>query len=163
MDTVSALLEAGADINALDRNKSAAIVEAVKNGRLDVTRFLLERKADPNEGLQSMDVRSPLLIMAVREMNPEMVKLLIRSGADVNLRTEDGFSALHAAVSRNFVGIDTNDEKMKKRREILEALLVAKADPHVKNAQGRTPLESAQKNEDQEAANLLRKFTEKKP
>lgn len=60
----------------------------------------------------------------------EIVRTLLRRGADPNARTERDVSALHLA---SFFG----------RRDIASLLLDAGADPLVEDAFGRTPAEAA--------------------
>jgi ankyrin repeat protein len=66
---------------------------------------------------------------------------LIREGADVNVRAANDQTPLHVAVTCESFGT-------------LVALLRGKADPHLKDKQGRTP---AQLTQDEETIRLLEK------
>jgi uncharacterized protein len=48
MDAVKALLDAKADINAVDSDENNALTLAILNTHYDLTRFLIDRGADPN-------------------------------------------------------------------------------------------------------------------
>lgn len=64
------------------------------------------------------------LMYAVLNERTETVKLLLSSGADVNYRSRDGFTALHFAAAKN-TGPD-----------IIRMLLKAGADPRIKTSFG---------------------------
>lgn len=59
--------------------------------------------------------------------DPEMVRLLLRNGADPNVRDEQGETPLHIAVRHNV-------------KRSADLLLAAGADPLAANAEQRTPL-----------------------
>ena len=48
MDSVRALLEAGADVNQVNGDKLSPLVTAIMNGHLDLAKYLLDHGADPN-------------------------------------------------------------------------------------------------------------------
>jgi uncharacterized protein len=47
-DTARALVEAGANVNALNGDKYSALVMAITNGHLDMAKYFLDHGADPN-------------------------------------------------------------------------------------------------------------------
>ena len=71
-------------INAVDENHVTALRFTAQYGHLDLSRFLLERGADPN--IRAHDKIDPLL-SAVEQGHKETVQLLLANGANVNTRT----------------------------------------------------------------------------
>jgi ankyrin repeat protein len=80
---VSRLVEAGADVNAVNRYNVAPISLAVLGDDATLVRLLLEAGAAPNtltgEG-------EPVLLTAAWRGQPDVVRALVDGGADVNLR-----------------------------------------------------------------------------
>lgn len=74
---------------------------------------------------------------AVQNMHLEVLKTLIELGADVNKRCELGQTPLHQAL---MVG-----DRITKNESIVNCLISAKANPHLKNHFGQTPIYFAQK------------------
>ncbi len=92
----------GVDINALVALvEGTALTVAVFNGRKDLARFLLDRKADVNK--PSEKEWTPLIAAALASTRPsdvchdDIVLMLIRKGADVHAKTKDGDTALMMA------------------------------------------------------------------
>jgi len=83
LERVSALLDAGIDINALDRYGQTAVMNAAHNGHSEVVRLLAERGGDLDHtakfGLSA-------LMLAVIADHPEVVRVLVHAGADTRLR-----------------------------------------------------------------------------
>lgn len=122
---VTALLEAGANVNTADDSGDTALCSAVRLGYTDIAAFLLERGADPNMGataplhyaIQSRrrdlvdlliargadveardDLREPALVAAARVDSADIVALLLKNGASVRNVDARGWGPLHAAA-----------------------------------------------------------------
>ena len=104
-EIVKLLLNKGADVNLKTNDGSTALMAAAFGGYSDIVRLLLEKGARVNEGAQSFNQGgfwgswpspSPLTLMAARG-DIETVKLLLDKGADVNLKTDLGLTALNEA------------------------------------------------------------------
>src|SRR5260221_619896 len=89
---VRTLLDAGADVNATCHNGSAVQFAAAK-GDAVMLRLLLGRGARTD----AVSGQAPLLMAAANE-HTETVRALVEAGADVNIRDENGVTALLVAA-----------------------------------------------------------------
>ena len=85
LDTVEALLAAGARVDAVTRYGVRPLALAVENGNAAVVRRLLAAGADPNG---SQPGGETVLMTAARTGDPETIRALIAQGADVAAREE---------------------------------------------------------------------------
>lgn len=97
LESVKALVAAGADVNA-GRGNGAAPLFWAANGPLDVLVWLLDHNADPNATRGSPDRRTPLMEAAVFGATAN-ARALLDWGADVNARTARGTALIWAAGS----------------------------------------------------------------
>jgi ankyrin repeat protein len=96
VDTMSALLDEGADPDARDRGAGwTPLLHAIHKRKLDAVRVLLASGANPNARTR---VFTPL-IMAAAEPDPSFVRLLLAYGAEPGARGFGGATALSQAVS----------------------------------------------------------------
>lgn len=91
---VSLLLKSGAEITP-DHTIDAATAKI----DLCITRSLLNYGADPNA--QNKSFRQTAIHMAAYHDRTDVARLLIRAGADINLRDKHGFGPISCAISRN--------------------------------------------------------------
>ncbi len=97
MDTVKAMMAAGADVNAASKNGTTALMAAAAQGHLDIARFLVENGADVNArttetftlgGVPFSKGTTPLS-QAAHGGYADVVAFLIEHGADVNAKDDD--------------------------------------------------------------------------
>ena len=121
---VSAMLDAGADVNAQILGEGTALVNAAEEGHLDVVRLLLDRGANPN--LMVRGEGSPLT-SAAGEGHLAIVDLLLQRGADVSLVAEGDETALIQAAGEGHLdivkllvsrGADVNQGVMAERYDV---------------------------------------------
>jgi ankyrin repeat protein len=127
----------------LQMAQQITLLRAACAGRTDEVRALLDRGANPNNGL-SLE-REPILVCAVHNGHLETVRLLISRGADVNASYDsDGRAALGEAASAGLV-------------EIVKVLLENGAHPEkgTRGATGGTPLMNAANRGHVEAVKVL--------
>ena len=96
-DTVRQLVDAGADVNAIDQDGNPFLQQAVWRDHVAVARVLIDAGADVN-AKDSED--NPLLHEAIWWGHLEVAQVLIDAGADVNAKDTDGNPLLHEAIWR---------------------------------------------------------------
>ena len=139
-DMAAMLLEAGANPNAYDRYKRTPLHSAVRRNDLQNVTALLAKKAIPD--MQDKDGETPLYQAVTEEGGAALADALLKGGANPNLAAgKNRRSPLHAA--RNSV--------------TAALLLMAKADPNARDAEGATPLHLAAHRNDAATVRLLLK------
>ncbi|XP_012582889.1 PREDICTED: ankyrin repeat and SOCS box protein 3 isoform X2 [Condylura cristata] len=93
---VQILLEAGADPNETTLEETTPLFLAVENGQIDVLRLLLRRGANVN-GSHSMCGWNALHQAAFQE-NAEIIKLLLKKGANKECQDDFGITPLFVAA-----------------------------------------------------------------
>jgi len=120
-EEVSLFLAAGFSPDIKDKKGIPLLGLSARNGQLNVLKLLLRSGAQVN--LIAEDRGSTALLDSAIERNKDMVKILIEAGADVNVQSKDGQTALVVVVG-------AGDE------ELAEILVKAGADPDIKDALG---------------------------
>jgi len=133
-------LQAGCDVNAVDKFGRCAIHYAAKRGYVKCLRRLITCGASLD--VLSKDGMSPLM-EAVKKSQLEATKILVQAGANVNLRNEEkGETAIHyAACSSDF--------------ECVEVLVQAKANLNAQDLAGNTALILGVKRSDEKVLKSL--------
>jgi len=168
--SISALLARGFDANTMGPNGQQGLIEALTEPSLAAAQVLLDwPKTDVNALNRSGE--SPLMIAAIKG-HEAMAKKLIDRGADVN---KTGWTPLHYAASagqlpiirlllENHAYIDA--ESPNKTTPLMMAamygtaasvklLIEEGADPQLKNEQGLTAIEFAQRANRDDVANAI--------
>lgn len=151
-ETVDLLLKKNVDVNVPGSYKAiknqSPLYQSIIKGDFELARELLKRKADPN--LADSDGGLPLAEVVIRsDADPEFVKLLIESGADVNKQEANGSNALIYAASNKSLNPEA-------REKIVRLLLASGADKSIKNKNGEDALFWAQKMGNEKVAEMLR-------
>ena len=84
---VLALLDAGADIDALDKHGQTALMNAAHRGDATLVQALVTRGANLNH---TAKYRLTALMLAVIAHRPEVVRILVAAGADREIRGSKG-------------------------------------------------------------------------
>lgn len=173
IELVKFLLENGAEVNPKNFQESALyLVCRPEPVYLDIARLLLSHGAIIYE--QAGYRRKPLLVEACRYA--DLVRLLLESGASVNVKETNGETALHAAcfygnldsvkalvehgaeinITSN-TGLTPLHEACRQRKNpgVVAFLLEKKANINAKTEQGETPITLAAFNTSFEAVKLL--------
>ena len=157
VETLSLILNAGADIRATNNDGQTALMKAVAldhrynpSARLPMIELLLNKGADINA--KDKDGRTPLLHSVVQHMSeaggiishPEVVKLLLERGADIKASDARGNNALITTV-----GVWQGP------LEIVRLLLSKDIDVNAQNKSGTTALMVAAEKGKQDVVTLL--------
>jgi len=94
IETLKALIDAGADVNARNQMNATALLWAA--GDPEKSRLLIDRGADVKA--QSKQGRTPLMVAAMRRGNSAIVELILSKGVDIQARDRLGATALNLAA-----------------------------------------------------------------
>lgn len=109
--------------------------------------------------------RDTPLIVAAESGQKKMVSLLLKKGADPNLKGGGGYTALHAAAKGSLLSSSfwrlgeseaERDERELKYESVIRFLLAAGADKTLRNGDKRTPYEEALHHKNSRAAKILK-------
>lgn len=155
---VAKILQEGADVNQLDKFNHTPLHYA----NVDTAKLLLDADADVNArqtDRPSGDYGCTPLHYAAEDNNIELIKLLIAHGANVNMATERGWTALHMAYDNIDTikvlleaGADVNAQDHVHGNtvlhhqtdiEVVKLLIDAKVNVNLQNKRGKTALHYA--------------------
>jgi uncharacterized protein len=125
----SLLLEQPEVICTLSADGFTALHFAAFFSQPEAAEELLNNGADPN-AVATNGTRLAVINSAAASGNAELVKLLLREGANPDAQQEGGFTALHAAAQHN-------------NAEMVQALLDAGADVSIRTNDGKTAADVA--------------------
>jgi len=188
-DVIRKLLKARADINAVDNEGATALILAARKGYLNLVRLLLQAGAKTdartNDGANALievlnahdeEIES---LGPIPRLTPEaqiaVAEELIKSGIDVNNKTQEGVTPLMSMAFRGQAKLvalllksgakvnEKNDQGWtalmfaagQGNAEVVRLLLNAHADPRIKDANGKDALTLAQSNNHSEIVQIL--------
>ncbi len=159
LDIAKVLVNAGADVNLKSDEGYTPLSNAVSNNKQITVKYLISNGANIGEKNGKLGVS--VLHKACMNGNLEIAKILVDAGADVNFKSDEGFTPLYVAVQKNHISIVeylltkgvSIDEKNGKKLStalskacsdgllnIVKMLVNAGANIHIKNALGKTPI-----------------------
>ena len=138
IEAARALLKAGASPNAQDYWRDSPLLEAVRQDSLEMALLLIDQGAVVNTKGRGY---TPLGL-AVKNRSAQLVRLLLKAGADPDRKNDDGNTPLHGAVTMGFV-------------DMVAALTRAHPDMTLFNSEGLTPLALAASTEQYGSAEAL--------
>jgi ankyrin repeat protein len=138
IDSITKLLDAGANVNAAIGGDGSPLIGAAREGRLDAVRLLLDRGADVDMGVSG---DGNALIMAAREGHVDVVTMLLDRGASIDHAVPGDENALIQASGNG-------------RLEVVKLLVSRGANVNARvwaprtrdDGEWRTPLSMARKN-----------------
>lgn len=132
--SINLLLDAGSDINEQDTSGKTVLMFSTYSGYADLVEFIINK--NPKINIQTNNGESALILLlgsnhGSNEEKQKILKLLIKSGADVNLADNNSKTPLMYAVDTyNYNGL-------------VEPLLEKGADPNAKDNKGKSVLSYA--------------------
>jgi ankyrin repeat protein len=141
------LLNARASVDLTDNNGWTPVMLAVYLGKIDIIKQALPLSSDLN--IKNSDGWAALHLTANNHsyggdaLQAKIATLLIKNGANVNLRTREGSTALHFAAANNQI-------------EVLKALLATNASINIRNHKGWSAKDEATKAKNTQIVRLLK-------
>jgi ankyrin repeat protein len=150
VEVESLLISRGESVSAMDSRGETPLFWAIGNGEVKAAEFLIKNGAEVNA--TNHFGGTPLLTSGRETDSPELMKLLIRAGANVNARDSQGENVLHKLAWFGYP---------EKNVQTARLLLEAGADIRAKNHDGKTPLDILLDNsfQNQELVRLYREST----
>ncbi len=128
------------NFDTADARGFTPLILAVYNNQLEMTKFLLKNGANPN--IQDASGNTALLGTCFKGL-PELAKVLIENNADINLANYNNATPLIFAATFG-------------QLQIAELLLSKKADKAIQDNRGKTALDHATLQENEEMMQLLK-------
>ncbi|WP_246498802.1 ankyrin repeat domain-containing protein [Microvirga soli] len=108
LEILKMTLAHGADLNSTNRYGGTALIPAAERGHVDTVRTLIEAgiSVDHVNNLGWTALLEAIILGAGGERHLQIVELLVKAGADINLADRDGVKPLHHARSRGYREIE---------------------------------------------------------
>ena len=137
---ITYLLKAGADPNYYQHFDIGPLRQAIQNRDSDIVKMFIDAGADVNGIAKHTRPSTPLMAAfnareRDRDVRIEVIKMLLKAGANPNICGSHENPALHEILS--------SKKPLKTKVEIAELLIGAGADVNAKNYTGMTPLHYA--------------------
>ncbi|WP_375709203.1 ankyrin repeat domain-containing protein [Sporosarcina sp. NCCP-2222] len=178
-ETVIALIESGANIDAIDNQGNTAVMAATQRNHVDLVKTLIEHGADINIRNHNLD---NVLLYAGAAGYLEIVQLAVQAGADTTLTNRYGGIAIIPASERGHVEVveelvtnsDTDVNHInnlhwtalleavilgdggERHQKIVQLLVDHGADVNIADRDGVTPLEHAERRGYNEIQQILK-------
>jgi uncharacterized protein len=145
--SIAALLAQGVEVNVRNSVGVPVLVMAIRHGSSPCVDALLKGRADPN--VRDVDTDLPALTEALER--PDIAKLLIAAGADVNASSRKEGDSLRGMTPLMFAVLDG-------RAELVDLLLERGANVNLRTPSGSTALSLAKQSGLEENGGLIRKL-----
>ena len=132
---ITYLLKAGADPNYYQGFDIGPLRQAIQNRDSDIVKMFIDAGADVNGIAKHTRPSTPLMAAFNARVRIDVIKMLLKAGANPNICGSNENPALHEILS--------SKKPLKTKVEIAELLIGAGADVNAKNYTGMTPLHYA--------------------
>ena len=112
---VKCLVEAGVDLNVLDKFENTALMYASGGGNVESVKFLTDGMSVSTLNQANVGGKTALMLAALRQStdNVDILKYLVEAGADMNFQCKRGYTALmYASESCNVESVKLLNERM---------------------------------------------------
>jgi ankyrin repeat protein/predicted O-methyltransferase YrrM len=148
-ENLDEILKANPDIDALNSEGYTPLHLAVQRPDNEkAIGHLLQQGADVN--ILDPTGRNALLV-SLGSNQKEYISLLVSKGIDINSQDDSGNTAMHYPLSN----VLRDKRYLPYSTEIIKILMMEGADPHIKNKEGKSPMDLAMETEENELINLL--------
>jgi ankyrin repeat protein len=148
-ENLSEILKGDPDIDAINTDGYTPLhLAARRPDNEKAIELLLQQGADVN--IPDPTGRNALLV-SVGSHQKEYIGLLVSKGIDINSQDNDGNTALHYPL----INVLKNKMYLPYSKEIVKILLEEGADPHIRNKEGKSPMDMAVEAADDELIDLL--------
>jgi ankyrin repeat protein len=108
LEIMKMTLAHGADLKSTNRYGGTALIPAAERGHVDTVRTLIEAGVDVDHvnNLGWTALLEAIILGTGRERHQQIVELLVKAGADINLADRDGVKLLQQARSRGYREIE---------------------------------------------------------
>ena len=127
MESLKSLIQAGQNVNAMDRFGDTPLGIAIGDDSQEIVQVLVDGGADPN---RTDGNGNSFIHLAVRQGNPEIVRTLVKAGANPDEKDFVGNPAIQVAIGKN-------------SPDIVRILLEAGSDPNGTNFIGNPIIHEA--------------------
>jgi ankyrin repeat protein len=149
-ENLDEILKVNPDINTINKEGYTPLHLAVRRPDNEkAIGHLLQKGADVN--ITDPTGRNALLV-SVGSNQKEYIRLLVSKGIDINSQDEDGNTALHYPLSN----VLRDKRYLPYSTEIVKILVEEGADPHIKNKEGKSPMDLAEESGENELISLLK-------
>lgn len=160
-DLVMILLENGAEIDFVDfYNNDTALSIAISKRHYDIAELLIKQGANVNGVLNGDRKSNPPLFEAIKNGDKNMATFLLKNGANVNLKDNEGNTALIRAVIDNCEDLSYHyygEEGVENvgRYDIARLFIKKGANPNAQNNKGQSAIAIARKCKDSKMLQIL--------
>lgn len=102
IETIKLLMSKGVNVNSKDGKGNTILIEAINRNNDEMVKFLLENGANVNVRDKWMNKEKTALMLVIENYMPvEIMEMMVAKGVELDVKDEDGNTALITAVQRN--------------------------------------------------------------
>ena len=103
IELVQLFIDNGIDVNIKDNNGGSALMTAVIYGRKQIVKLLIESGAEINSAVSKFGLNALMYAINNIDVDPSIIELLIKNGADIYSKNSSGDSALTYVLRKGYL------------------------------------------------------------